>query len=232
MLRGSARRAVLAARRVGARADPAFVAARRAAFVARVRAAAAGSHATVDLDIADDVVLGHRVRVTFQEWSHNVLRIGPGCRLEDGVLIQLKGGSVVLAERVELRRDVVLNVAGRLELQGDNPVSWNCVIHCSNSVTIAPLAGLAEQVTIADSSHYFTTPDQHFWHNVRVGSVSVGYNTWICPKVTLARGAAVGAHCIIGSNSVVVGVVPDGSLASGVPAEIRPLSLPWRSAAP
>jgi acetyltransferase-like isoleucine patch superfamily enzyme len=106
------------------------------------------------------------------------------------------------------------------------------VIHCSNSVTIAPLAGLAEQVTIADSSHYFTTPDQHFWHNVRVGSVSVGYNTWICPKVTLARGAAVGAHCIIGSNSVVVGVVPDGSLASGVPAEIRPLSLPWRSAAP
>jgi len=232
MLRGSARRAVVAARGVGDRANPAVVAGRRAAFIARVRATAAWSHASVDLDVADDVVLGQHVRVTFQEWSHNILHIGPGCRLEDRVLIQLKGGSVALGERVELRRDVLLNVAGRLELQGDNPVSWNSVIHCSNSVTIAPMAGLAEQVTVADSSHYFTTPDEHWWHNVRLGSVSVGYNTWICPKVTLARGAAVGAHCIVGSNSVVVGPVPDGSLASGVPAEVRPLTLPWRPAAP
>jgi acetyltransferase-like isoleucine patch superfamily enzyme len=232
MLRGSARRAVGAMRGVASQVDPAGVALRRAAFVARIRAAAAWNHASVDVDIADDIVLGHRVRVTFQPWSENRLRIGPGCRLEDGVLIQLKGGTVVLGERVELRRDVVLNVAGRLEMQGDNPVSWNTVIHCSNEVTLGRMAGLAEQVTIADSSHYFTTPDEHFWHNVRVGSVSVGYNTWICPKVTLARGAAVGAHCIVGSNSVVVGAVPDGSLASGVPAEVRTLSLPWRPATP
>jgi acetyltransferase-like isoleucine patch superfamily enzyme len=57
--------------------------------------------------------------------------------------------------------------------------------------------------------------------------VRVGYNTWICPKVTLAKGADVGAHCIVASNSVVVSKVPDGSLASGVPAEVRPLPLPW-----
>jgi acetyltransferase-like isoleucine patch superfamily enzyme len=196
----------------------------------RVRAAAAAQRASVDLDIADDVQIGHGVRVVFQERSQNSLRIGRGCRLDDNVLIQLKGGSIVLGERVELRRDVVLNVAGRLEIQGDNPVSWNCVIHCSNEVTLARMVGLAEQVTIADSSHYFTAPDEHFWHNVRLGRVSVGYNTWICPKVTLARGADVGAHCIVGSNSVVVGTVPDGSLASGIPAVVRPLALPWRPA--
>ena len=33
---------------------------------------------------------------------------------------------------------------------------------------------IAEQVTIADSSHFFTTPDEHFWHNVRRGRVRVG----------------------------------------------------------
>src|SRR3954451_3108234 len=232
MLRGSARRAVVAVRGVATRVDPAGAALRRAAFMARIRAAAAWNNASIDLDIADDVVLGHGIRVSFQPWSENRLRIGSACRIEDDVLIQLKGGTIVLGERVELRRGVVLNVAGRLEMHGDNPVSWNSVIHCSNEVTLGRMAGLAEQVTIADSSHYFTTPDEHFWHNVRVCSVSVGYNTWICPKVTLARGSAVGAHCIVGSNSVVVGPVPDGSLASGVPAEIRPLSLPWRSTSP
>ena len=135
MLRGSARRAVVAVRGVATRVDPAGAAVRRAAFVARIRAAAAWNNASVDLDIADDVVLGHGIRVSFQPWSENRLRIGSACRIEDDVLIQLKGGTIVLGERVELRRGVVLNVAGRLEMQGDNPVSWNSVIHCRSCRT-------------------------------------------------------------------------------------------------
>lgn len=227
MLRRTLGKAVRSGRRAAPATASAGAKARRARFIARVKSAAAWANATIDIDLAADVRIGRNVRVTVQPHTHNVLRVGPRCRIDDGVLIQLKGGSILLAHDVELRRDVVLNVAGQLELQGDNPVSWNTVIHCSNSVTIAPMAGLAEQVTVADSSHYFTTPEAHFWHNVRVGEVYVGRNTWICPKVTLARGAHVGDHCIVGSNSVVVGKVPDGSLASGVPAVVRRLELPW-----
>ena len=128
---------------------------------------------------------------------------------------------------LEFRRGVVLNVAGRLELQGDNPVSWGTVLHCSNEIVLEPMVGLAEYVTLADSSHFFTTPDEHFWHNVRSGSVRIGRNTWVCPKATLTKGADVGAHCIVASGSVVTGVVPDGHLASGVPAVLRALPLPW-----
>ena len=204
--------------------------ARRELFVARIRASAVWNNASVDLDIADDVRIGRNVRVWIQPWTDNVLHIGPNSTFEDNVLIQLKGGEVLLGPNVELRRDVVLNVAGRLEVHGNTPISWNSIIHCSNRVTFAEMVGVAEQVTVADSSHYFTTPDEHFWHNVRVGEVFVGRNTWICPKVTLARGARIGEHCIVGSNSVVVGNVPDGSLASGVPVTIRPLPLPWAEA--
>ena len=120
-----------------------------------------------------------------------------------------------------------MNLAGHLRLDGDNPVSWGTVVHCSNDIHLEEMAGIAEQVTIADSSHYFTTPDEHFWHNVTKGSVHVGRNTWICPKVTLTRNADVGSHCIVGAGSVVVGAVPDGHLASGVPAVASPLPLPW-----
>ena len=197
--------------------------ARRAAFVARTHASARRVGAKVDVSVADDLVVGRQVRVTFEPGSSNVLRLGPGSRIEDRVLIALKGGSIEGGDRIEIRRDVVLNVAGRLRLEGDTPISWGCVVHCSNDVLLERMAGIAEQVTIADSSHYFTTPDEHFWHNVRKGSVRVGRNTWICPKVTLARGADVGANCIVGSNSVVTGVVPDWHLASGVPAQVRPL---------
>ena len=204
---------------------------RRAAFVAATRVAARAAGAQVDLQLADDLLVGRGVRVTFEPGSSNVLRIGRGCRLDDRVLVMLKGGTVDLGDRVEVRRDTVLNVGGVLRVEGDTPISWGCVIHCSNDVVLERMAGIAEQVTIADSSHYFTTPEEHFWHNVRQGRVRVGRNTWVCPKVTLARGADVGAHCIVGSNSVVTGVVPDGHLASGVPALVRPLPLPWRTTA-
>lgn len=224
----AARKVVGAARRAAPSVSRADAQVRRAAFVLRARAAAALAGATVELDIAPDLQVGRDVRVTFQRGSHNVLKIGVASRLDDRVLVMLKGGVIELGDRVEVRRDVILNVAGRLHVEGDTPISWGSVIHCSQSVTLERMSGIAEQVTVADSSHYFTTPEQHFWHNVRTGSVRVGSNTWICPKVTLARGADVGSWCIVGSNTVVTGTVPDGHLASGVPAQLRPLPLPWR----
>jgi len=201
--------------------------ARRRAFVARVKTAAAVANATVDLTIAPDVVIGRNVDVTFEPWSRNVLQIGEQSRLEDRVLIQLKGGTIRIGDRVQIRRDCVLNVAGELTLDGDTPVSWGSVIHCSTRIHLERMVGLAEQVTLADSSHYFTEPEAHFWHNIRTGSIEVGRNTWLCPKVTVTRDAKIGSHCIIGAGSVVVGEVPSGSLASGVPATFRPLPLPW-----
>lgn len=224
-------RAAWAAFGVARRATPTVTAARqrarRAAFVARTLSAARMVRASVDLDVAGDLRVGRDVTVTFEPGSRNVLHVGPGSTFEDRVLIMLKGGTVDLGPRVELRRDVVLNVAGRLRVVGDTPVSWGSVLHCSTEVVFERMVGLAEQVTVADSSHYFTEPDVHFWHNVRTGTVRVGRNTWICPKATLTRGSDVGACCIVGSGSVVTGRVPDGHLASGVPAVVRPLPLPW-----
>lgn len=227
MLRRIAGDLVRAARVAAPQSEAAVRSARRKALIARTKAAAIWSNAAIDLRIDPDVRIGSGVRVVFEPWSHNVLHIGPDCSIGDNVLFQLKGGSVLLGPRVQLRRDMVLNVAGRLACEGDNLISWNSVIHCANDVRIGRQTIIGEHTTIADSSHYFTEPEDHVWHNVRVGEVFVGRNTWICAKVTLARGARVGAHCIVGSNSVVVGEVPDGSLASGVPAVVRPMALPW-----
>lgn len=216
-----------AARRVVSMQEAAAVRARRAAFVAKVRKRAWLAGATVDLQLAPDLVVGKDIEVTVDPGTHTVLRLGAGSRLDDRVLLMLKGGALLGGDRVEIRRDVVLNLTGTLRIDGDTPISWGSVIHCSNDIHLERMAGIAEQVTIADSSHYFTTPEAHFWHNVRKGSVRVGSNTWLCPKSVLTKGADVGSHCIVGSGSVVTGVVPDGHLASGVPATTKPLPLPW-----
>jgi acetyltransferase-like isoleucine patch superfamily enzyme len=203
--------------------------ARRAAFEATVRREAWRVHAEVTLDLAPDVAFGRDIAVTVEPGTKTLLRLGPGSRVEDRVLLMLKGGSLDGGPRVDLRRDVVVNLAGRLRMEGDNPVSWGSVLHCNADIHLEEMAGIAEQVSVADSSHYFTTPDEFFMHNIRPGAVHVGRNTWICPKSTLTRTADVGSHCIVAAGSVVVGRVPDGHLASGVPAQVRPLDLPWRT---
>ena len=204
----------------------------RRSFIRRVRFAAAWSRATVDLQVGHDVLISRKVRVTFKSGSINVLHVAEGTTMSPGVQIQLKGGEVRLGPRVDLRHNVVLNISGRLELVGDNPVSWGSVIHCSNAVTLQAMAGVAERVTIADSSHFFTEPDQWFYHNVKLGKVDVGTNTWLCPNSVLTRFAQVGDHCIVAAGSVVIGTVPSGHLASGVPATATKLDLPWETPSP
>ncbi len=205
---------------------------RRAVFVRRLQLQARWARAALDLDVAGDARIHPSTRVTLEPESRNRLHIGPRVRIGPRVLVQLKGGSVRLGADCELRRDTVLNVAGALHLVGENILGWGCVVHCNREVVLDRMASASEYVTIADSSHYVADPDEHFYHSVRPGSVTVGRNSWLASKATLTRNARVGDHCVVGANSVVIGSVPDGHLASGVPASTRPLRLPWADADP
>ncbi|HUR51598.1 MAG TPA: acyltransferase [Mycobacteriales bacterium] len=205
--------------------------ARRALFVARIRRTAKRVGSTVELHLEPDLEVGREIEVKVMPGTHTYVRLGPGSRIEDRVMLMLYGGRLEGGPRIGFRRDVIVNVTGLLRMDGDNTLSWNAILHCSNDVHLEEMAGVAEQATVADSSHFFTTPDEHFWHNVRKGSVRIGRNTWICPKVTVTRNADIGSHCIVAAGSVVIGTVPDGHMASGVPATCKPMPLPWRATA-
>jgi acetyltransferase-like isoleucine patch superfamily enzyme len=204
---------------------------RRLVLLTRIRLTALWHRATVDLDLAPDLRIGSQVRVTIEPGSRNVLKIGPRSYIDNRVVIMLKGGTVLLGPETGLRHNVLLNISGRLEFVDTNVLSWGTVLHCAESVRFEPLAGAAEYCTIADSTHYFTEPMVYFYDNVRTAPIVIGANTWLCPRSAVTMGVTVGAHCIIATNSVVTNDVPDGHLASGVPAtQVKPIRLPWTEA--
>ncbi|MEX2558081.1 MAG: hypothetical protein WEB06_20910 [Actinomycetota bacterium] len=207
--------------------------ARRAAFIARMKLQAAWNNAQVDIDVAPDVRFGKDIAITVWPGSRNVVRIGQGSRIGNRVLFILNDGRIDLGDNVEVRRDTTFMMwGGSLELAGGNILSWGNVIHCASSIRLGRMTSTNEFVTIVDSSHYFTTPDEFFYNNAKTGPIEVGVNTWICSKATLARNAKIGDHCIIAGNSIVSGEVPSGHLASGVPAQVvRELDLPWKKPA-
>lgn len=52
------------------------------------------------------------------------------------------------------------------------------------------------------------------------GKVWIGDNVWFGENVTVLKGAHIGNDCIIGINSIVMGNIPDGSVAAGCPARV------------
>lgn len=50
--------------------------------------------------------------------------------------------------------------------------------------------------------------------------VSIGDGSWLGHGVVVLPGACIGRHVVIGANSVVTGMIPDNSVAAGVPARV------------
>jgi acetyltransferase-like isoleucine patch superfamily enzyme len=201
---------------------------RRMMFIARVRVLATWHRAKIDLHVAADVRIARGVRIEVEPRTRMEVRLGPRTRFDDGVYLMLKGGRIDCGPDTWLRRDVILNVSGELTFVDGNIMSWGTTIHCAESVRLERFASAAEGVTVSDSTHYYTTPDEFFYRNTRTKPIVIGANTWLCPKATVTSGVHIGSHCILASNSVAIADIPDGHLASGVPAsDIRALRLPW-----
>jgi acetyltransferase-like isoleucine patch superfamily enzyme len=199
----------------------------RRSFIRRTKVAAAWADARVDLQVAKDVKIGKTARVSFKPGSDNTLHMGYGVRIGEGVQINLRGGKVLLDNLAEVRAGGLLNISGTYSMGHDAGLSWECTIHCSQSVTLGNYVGFAERVTVTDSTHYFTEPDVKFYYNTKPGTVEIGDNCWLGAGAVITRNSVIGSHCIIAANSMVAGEVPSGSVAAGVPAVARPLQLPW-----
>jgi acetyltransferase-like isoleucine patch superfamily enzyme len=201
---------------------------RQKLFIARVKAMAKWERATVEFDFAPDVQIGHNVRVIVWPGTHTTFKLGPKSWLRDNVVIHMKGGSFVGGIRTDLRQNVAIQIEGRIILDGENTISYGCSLHSGESIHLGYAAIMAEYATIADSTHFHTTPDEPVGENVKFAAVEVGRNTFICPRVSVGRGVTIGPWSIVGPSSVVSKDIPAGVFASGVPCEVvRSLEHPW-----
>lgn len=210
------------------RTAPAIRRARRAALVRRLRVLAAAAEVEIDVDVALDARIGRGVRVEVPAGGR--LRIGPGAVVGDGVVLQLKGGSIDVGAWTDLRRGVVLNVSGAFVVGERCVLGAGTTVHCAHDVRIGDRVGIGEYTTLVDTSHLHTVAGQPAYDSTVAGAVRVGNDVFVATKCTLARGAAIGDFCIVGAGSVVTGPVAARTFVAGVPARhIRDVTLPWET---
>jgi acetyltransferase-like isoleucine patch superfamily enzyme len=198
-----------------------YFAMQRLRWIVAAKAKAKVASASLSLDVHPTARIHPGVVLSLGHGTSNRLVIGAGCRLEDGVLMLLNGGTVELGRDVELRSRTVIHVNGKLSMAGGNILSWGCTVHCGERVELDELAGCSEYVTIADSRHFHTTEEDFFYHNSDTTPVHIGRNVWLASKATILPGTDIGDHSVVACNSVVNGVVPRATLVAGAPA--RPI---------
>jgi lipopolysaccharide O-acetyltransferase len=135
---------------------------------------------------------------------------------------------MTVGSRVWISPRVWLEVGGDA-LEGSEPVlrlgdgvvlRHHVTISAHESVVVEDDVLIAAWTSIYDSDHTLGSTGNAVWHPSVTAPVRIGRGSWLGERVAVLRGADVGAHCIVGANSVVKGTIPDYSVAVGAPARV------------
>lgn len=201
--------------------DRATRAARRSAFVTRIKLLALAVGATVEVDVAPDVVVEAVPRIEIYRHTWNRVRLASGVRVGDGLRLSLRGGILDVGEGSELRRLGTYQIGGTMTVGAGVVLSTGVVVHCADAVTIADWAIVGEYATVTDSAHVRTGPNEPIHHRFETAPTRIGRNTWIGAHAAVTSGVTVGDQSFVGAGAVVNRDVQPGWLVGGVPA--RPL---------
>jgi UDP-N-acetylbacillosamine N-acetyltransferase len=160
-------------------------------------------------------VLGGRERLPglrAQGVSHAMLGFGNcAARLRLGALLRSEGFELATAVHP------AATVARDVEVGGGSVVAAGAVINpaavIGENVIVNTNAGVDHECVIASGAHICP--------GVRLaGKVSVGEAAWVGIGSTVIEGITIGAGALIGAGSLVLGDIPAGMVAYGVPAKI------------
>lgn len=129
------------------------------------------------------------------------IRIGAGCVLETGVLIEAWGGSVTVGANVFLGPYTVIYGHGGVEIGDDCLIAMHCRILSSNHSIPSVGTPIRSQ------------PDE-------LRPTRLGRDVWLGAGVTLLGGVTVGDGCVVGAGSVVTADLAPASIAVGAPAQV------------
>lgn len=149
-------------------------------------------------------------------------RIGPDCDLAPGFAPNRRG-HVVLADGCALAAGVILRpYGGSVRLGSQVYLGPGTMVYGHGGVVIGDHCLVAMHCRILSSNHAIPP----FGTAIRsqpdvLLPTKIGRDVWLGAGVTVLGGVTIGDGCIVGAGAVVTTDLPAGSIAFGVPAEIK-----------
>ena len=142
------------------------------------------------------------------------------------------GGTLVVSDGVKLGYYMAPRLGtGGILIQSRGPesnifigkataLSNNVTVMARKSVRIGANCLIGDCVQIVDSDFHGISPTKRHSTSGESEEVVIGENVWLGSRVIVLKGANIGDGSIIGAGSVVVGEIPSGVIAGGVPAKV------------
>ena len=149
---------------------------------------------------------------------------GKGCTIEADDNLRIGPNSLVGpgSELLVYRNHFSRPLDSSLTIGGHVRITARCRITCAGNIKIGDDVLIAPDVFITDHSHGMDpeakggySPQELTIRNVRIED-----GVWLGQRVCVLPGVTVGAHSIIGANSVVTHDIPPYKIAVGVPARV------------
>lgn len=172
--------------------------------------------------------VGWRAQVTSPYWRRRFAEFGEGTVLHrpDWVYgprhvaigsecLFLHGLWMAVERQAWTSSEPVLRIGDRVKVRP------YCTFSAAEQITVEDDVVIAAFTTVIDSDHTWADGRPNVLFNrLRTSPVRIGQGTWIGERVGILRGADIGRFCVIGSNSIVRGTIPDYSVAVGSPARV------------
>lgn len=119
-------------------------------------------------------------------------------------------------------RDTVLRIGDRCVIGRGSSIIAHTSVTIGNDVWTGP------NVYITDQNHGYTDVDRPIWQQPPPPDrpVVIGDGCWLGYGAVVLPGAHIGRNAVIGAHAVVVGTIPDCSVAVGAPARVVKRHLP------
>jgi carbonic anhydrase/acetyltransferase-like protein (isoleucine patch superfamily) len=117
------------------------------------------------------------------------------------------------------------HLIGRVELQEDANVWFNCILRGDNEwITVGARTNIQDNSVLHTDMGYPLAigDDCTIGHNVVLHGCAIGDGTLIGMGATVLNGAKIGKNCLVGANALVTEgkEFPDNSLIVGAPAKV------------
>jgi acetyltransferase-like isoleucine patch superfamily enzyme len=171
--------------------------------------------------VGRNVVFG--INVTLRH-PHKIA-IGDNVVIDDGCCLDAKGidnKGITLGSGVFVGRNTILSCKnGDIIVDDHANLGFNCEIFSASRVRVGKSVLMAAYTYLVGGDHLYDRVDIPVLEQGRTArGIEVDDHAWLGAHVVVTDGSRVGRDAIIGAGAVVVGDIPEFSIATGIPAKV------------
>jgi acetyltransferase-like isoleucine patch superfamily enzyme len=171
--------------------------------------------------VGRNVIFG--INVTLRH-PHKIT-IGDNVVIDDGCCLDAKGTDnrgITLGNGVFVGRNTILSCKnGDIIVDDHANLGFNCEIFSASRVRVGKSVLMAAYTYLVGGDHLYDRTDIPVLDQGRTArGIEVDDNVWLGTHVVVTDGSRVGRDAIVGAGAVVVGEIPEFSIAAGIPAKV------------